>query len=44
MEIADTGVGIPPEHQSKIFEPGFSTKSDQGVAKTARCASRLCLT
>jgi two-component system cell cycle sensor histidine kinase/response regulator CckA len=26
LEVADTGVGIPPEHRSKIFEPFFSTK------------------
>ncbi|HET9233795.1 MAG TPA: ATP-binding protein, partial [Candidatus Eisenbacteria bacterium] len=28
IEIADTGVGIPPEIQPKIFEPFFSTKSE----------------
>ncbi|MCX5569375.1 cell cycle histidine kinase CckA [Kaistia nematophila] len=26
IEVADTGTGIPPEVQSKIFEPFFSTK------------------
>jgi len=26
IEVADTGVGIPPEIQSKVFEPFFSTK------------------
>ena len=27
MEIADTGHGIPPEHQEKVFSPFFSTKT-----------------
>ena len=26
LEVADTGVGIPPEIQEKIFEPFFTTK------------------
>lgn len=26
VEIRDTGVGIPPEHLERIFEPGFTTK------------------
>ncbi|MBD2776267.1 ATP-binding protein [Iningainema tapete] len=30
VEIADTGMGIPPEIQSRIFEPFFTTK---GVGK-----------
>ncbi|MBI2930379.1 MAG: hypothetical protein HYY16_01900 [Planctomycetes bacterium] len=30
LEIADTGVGIPPDVQAKMFEPFFTTKSDQG--------------
>lgn len=29
LEVADTGVGIPREIQSRIFEPFFSTKSEQ---------------
>lgn len=31
LVVSDTGVGIAPEHQSRIFEPFFSTKgSDKG--------------
>lgn len=30
LEVIDTGVGIPKEHQSKIFELLFSTKSSSG--------------
>jgi two-component system NtrC family sensor kinase len=26
VAISDTGVGIPPENLSKIFDPGFTTK------------------
>jgi two-component system cell cycle sensor histidine kinase/response regulator CckA len=26
IEVADTGIGIAPEHQAKIFEPFFTTK------------------
>ncbi len=28
LEVADTGVGIPPEVQERIFEPFFSTKEE----------------
>lgn len=27
IEIADTGVGIPPQHRNRLFKPFFSTKS-----------------
>jgi signal transduction histidine kinase len=26
IAISDTGVGIPPENLSKVFDPGFTTK------------------
>ena len=29
--IADTGIGIPYEHQKKIFEPFFTTKGEKGT-------------
>jgi signal transduction histidine kinase len=28
VEIADTGAGIPQEHQERIFDPFFTTKRD----------------
>ena len=30
-EVADTGVGIPPELMDKIFEPFFTTKGENGT-------------
>ena len=37
LSVADTGIGIPPEHRSHIFEPFFTTKelgkgTGQGLA------------
>jgi len=29
--IADNGYGIPPEHRSKLFQPLFTTKGEQGT-------------
>jgi len=26
IQVADTGIGIPPEHRKKVFEPFFTTK------------------
>jgi CheY-like chemotaxis protein len=31
VEIADDGIGMSPEVQSKIFEPFFTTKGDKGT-------------
>jgi signal transduction histidine kinase len=31
IQIQDTGIGIPPEHMSKLFEPFFTTKKRKGV-------------
>lgn len=28
LEFADTGIGIPPEHQAKVMEPFFTTKPE----------------
>ena len=28
LEVSDTGPGIPPEVQARLFQPSFSTKSE----------------
>lgn len=33
LRVEDTGVGIPSENLDKVFEPFFSTKDSQGVAR-----------
>ncbi len=33
VDLTDTGPGISKENIERVFEPGFSTKSDDGVAK-----------
>jgi signal transduction histidine kinase len=40
IEVEDTGPGIPPEIQAKIFEPFFSTKGD-GTGLGLAIASRI---
>jgi signal transduction histidine kinase len=31
IQIQDTGIGIPSEHMSKLFEPFFTTRKRKGV-------------
>jgi signal transduction histidine kinase len=31
IRVTDTGAGIPVQHQDKIFQPFFTTKSDKGT-------------
>lgn len=31
IQVADTGCGIPEEHRSRVFEPGFSTRQGGGL-------------
>src|SRR5690606_35880281 len=31
IEVSDTGLGIPPDVQQKLFEPFFSTKGSKGT-------------
>ena len=41
-QVADTGIGIPPEQQKKIFYPYFSTKA-QGTGLGLSSAQRIVL-
>jgi signal transduction histidine kinase len=34
IDVADDGIGITPEHLSKVFEPFFTTK-ERGIDKSA---------
>jgi two-component system nitrogen regulation sensor histidine kinase NtrY len=40
LEVADDGIGIPPEHRRRIFEPYFSTK-DHGSGLGLAIVSRI---
>ena len=31
VDVSDTGMGIPPEHRARLFEPFFSTKESKGT-------------
>lgn len=31
IDVTDTGMGIPPEHRARLFEPFFSTKESKGT-------------
>jgi signal transduction histidine kinase len=33
VAITDTGCGIMPEHLTRVFEPGFTTKVEHGVSR-----------
>jgi two-component system nitrogen regulation sensor histidine kinase NtrY len=40
LEVADNGVGIPPEDRRRIFEPYFSTK-EHGTGLGLAIVSRI---
>jgi len=31
VEVADSGIGMPPDVQARMFEPFFTTKGDKGT-------------
>ena len=31
LQVADTGVGMPPEVKQRLFEPFFTTKGEKGT-------------
>ena len=41
LEVADTGQGIPPEIQKRIFDPFFSTKGEGGTGLGLAIAARI---
>ncbi len=41
VEVSDTGTGIPPELQDKVFEPFFTTRGDSGGTGLGLALSRM---
>ena len=41
VAVVDSGVGIPPQHRARVFEPFFSTKSDGMGMGLAICRSTV---
>ena len=39
VAVVDSGLGIPPQHRARVFEPFFSTKSDGMGMGLAICRS-----